>query len=196
MTGETRARTGANATIDDGATVGYSHDPDAPPARLGDDATVRAGTIIYTGVETGDDFSTGHNALVREDTTIGDDVLVGTDAVLDGTTTIGSHVSLQTGVYLPTNTTVGDQVFVGPRAVLTNDPHPVRREADLAGPTLEDGVSVGANATLLPDITIGEGSFVAAGAVVTRDVPPETLAVGVPARHEPLPDSLSGGNSI
>ncbi|WP_160132750.1 acyltransferase [Halococcus salsus] len=196
MTGETRAHTGRNATIDDGATVGYSHDPDAPPARLGDDATVRAGTIVYADVEVGDGFSTGHNALVREATRIGDDVLVGTDAVVDGTTTIGSHVSLQTGVYLPTNTTIGSQVFVGPRAVLTNDPHPVRREADLAGPTLEDGVSVGANATILPGVSIGEGSFVAAGAVVTRDVPPETLALGVPARHEPLPDSLSGENSI
>jgi acetyltransferase-like isoleucine patch superfamily enzyme len=191
---ETRARLGANSHVDDGATVGYVHDADASPAKLGDDATVRAGTIVYADTTIGDEFTTGHNALVREDTTIGDDVVVGTDTTIDGSTSIGSRVSLQTGVYVPTHTDIGSRVFVGPRAVLTNDPHPVRREADLAGPTLENGVSVGANATLLPDITVGEDAFVAAGAVVTEDVPPETLAVGVPARHEPLPETLTGTN--
>jgi len=93
------------------------------------------------------------------------------------------------------NTTLGDRVFVGPNAVLTNDPAPLRRETDLEGPTLEDDASVGANATILPGVTVGAGAFVAAGAVVTEDVPPETLAIGVPARHEPLPEELDGGNT-
>ena len=191
-----RARLGTNSSVDDGATVGYVHDADAPPAEIGDDATVRDGTIVYADTAIGDGFTTGHNAVVREETTVGDDVLVGTDTVIDGSSTIGSHVSLQTGVYVPTETTIGDRVFVGPRAVLTNDPHPVRREADLAGPTIEDDASIGANATLLPDVTVGAGAFVAAGAVVTEDVPAETLAVGVPARHEPLPEDLTGANQL
>jgi acetyltransferase-like isoleucine patch superfamily enzyme len=193
---ETRVRLGAHSHVDDDATVGYVHDADAHPAELGDDATVRAGTIVYADTTIGDDFTTGHNALVREGTTIGDDVLVGTDTTIDGSSTIGSHVSLQTGVYIPTQTDIGSQVFVGPRAVLTNDPYPVRREVDLTGPTLEDGVSVGANATLLADIEVGAGAFVAAGAVVTENVPAETLAVGVPARHEPLPEALTGANQL
>ena len=193
---DAHAETGTRSNIDSGATVGYAHAPDAEPAKIGDDATVRAGTIIYADVRVGDDFTTGHNALVREDTTIGDDVLVGTDTTIDGSSTIGSHVSLQTGVYVPTHTTIGSQVFVGPRAVFTNDPYPIRREADLAGPTLEDHVSIGANATLLPGVRVGEGSFVAAGAVVVRDVPPKTIAVGVPARHEPLPKELDAKNTI
>lgn len=196
MSDETRVRLGANSRIDDGATVGYVHDADAPPAVIGDDATVREGTIVYADSSIGDEFTTGHNAVVREETTVGDDVLVGTDTTIDGSSTIGSHVSLQTGVYVPTETTIGDRVFVGPRAVLTNDPHPLRREADLVGPTLEDDASIGANATLLPDVTVGEGAFVAAGAVVAEDVPPETLAVGVPARHEPLPEDLTGENQL
>ncbi|WP_256687763.1 acyltransferase [Halococcus qingdaonensis] len=196
MSDETRARLGANSRIDDGATVGYVHDADASPAVIGDDATVRDGTIVYADTSIGDEFTTGHNAVVRENTTVGDDVLVGTDTTIDGSSTIGSHVSLQTGVYVPTETTIGDRVFVGPRAVLTNDPHPLRREADLVGPTLEDDVSIGANATLLPDVTVGKGAFVAAGAVVTEDVPAETLAVGVPARHEPLPEDLTGANQL
>ncbi|HET7324684.1 MAG TPA: acyltransferase [Halococcus sp.] len=193
---ETRAQTGTHSRIDDGATVGYVHTEDAQPAQIGDNATIRAGTIVYADTEIGDEFTTGHNALVRENTTIGDDVLVGTDTTIDGSTTIGSHVSLQTGVYVPTHTEIANQVFVGPRAVLTNDPFPVRRETDLVGPVLEDHVSVGANATLLPGVRIGEKAFVAAGAVVTEDVPEQTLAIGVPARHEPLPEELTTDNTI
>ena len=85
---------------------------------------------------------------------------------------------------------------LGPRAVLTNDAYPVRRETELDGPTIEDHVSVGANATILPGVTVGEGSFVAAGAVVDRDVPPDALAMGVPAEFGALPDVLEGGNAI
>ena len=189
-------RLGDDCQISPDATVGHRHRDDATPPVLGDRATVRSGTIVYADVEIGDDFTTGHDVLVREDTVVGDDVVVGTDTVIDGTTTIGSHVSLQTGVYVPTNTTIGDEVFVGPKAVLTNDAYPIRKDFDLEGPTLEDHVSVGANATLLPGVTVGEGSFVAAGAVVTDDVPSETLAVGAPAEHRPLPEVLEGGNRI
>lgn len=190
-------RVGADSQLDPDTTVGYRHAEDAAPAVLGARATVRSGSIIYADVEIGDDFTTGHNVVVREETTIGDDVLVGTRTVVDGYSTIGSAVSLQTGVYVPSHTDIGDNVFVGPQATLTNDPHPVRREdTDLQGPTLADGVSVGANATLLPDVTVGEDAFVAAGAVVTEDVPPGTLAVGVPARTCDLPTELEGGNTL
>ncbi|WP_238479993.1 acyltransferase [Natranaeroarchaeum sulfidigenes] len=175
--------------------IGTPGEEGDPPA-FGTDATIRSGTIIYSGVQIGDRFQTGHNAVVRERTAIGDDVTVGTNAVIDGKTTIGSSVSLQTGVYVPPYTDIGDQVFLGPHAVCTNDPYPVRRDDGLVGPTLEDHVSIGANAVLLPGVTIGEGSFVAAGAVVTEDVPPETLAVGAPAVHRELPEPLDGGNLI
>lgn len=166
------------------------------PPVIGRESTIRSGAIIYPDVRIGDRFLTGHNVLIREETTIGDDVIVGTNAVIDGTTTVGSRVSMQTGVYVPAETTIGDDVFLGPHAVLTNDPYPIRRDVDLVGPIIENDVSVGANATILPDVAIGQGSFVAAGAVVTEDVPPRTLAVGTPAVHRPLPESLQGGNDI
>ena len=193
---ETRLELGNDCLIDDPDSVGYVHDESAAPAIVGERARIRKGTIVYCDVEIGDDFITGHNALIREQTTIGDSVIVGTETVIDGTTEIGSHVSLQTGVYIPTETTIGSNVFVGPRAVMTNDPFPVRKDADLVGPTLEDGVSVGANATILPGVRIGAGSFVAAGAIVTEDIPPNTLALGTPARHRDLPESLSGENQL
>lgn len=167
----------------------------SPPV-IGRNSTVRSGAIIYPDVMIGDRFTTGHNVLIREETTIGDDVVVGTNTVIDGASTVGSNVSMQTGVYVPRETTIGDNVFLGPHAVLTNDPYPIRKQVDLVGPILEDGVSVGANATLLPGVAIGEGSFVAAGAVVTEDVPPNTLAVGTPAVHRPLPEPLQEGNEI
>lgn len=176
--------------------IGYEYDDETREPIIGSDATIRPGTIIYDDVIIGDGFSTGHNAVVRELTEIGDDVLVGTNTTIDGNTTVGSHVSMQTGVYVPSETTIGNHVFLGPCAVLTNDPYPLREDVDLEGPVIEDHASIGANATLLSGVTVGRGSFVAAGAVVTEDVPERTLAVGVPARHEPLPESLEGGNDV
>ena len=187
---------GENATIDDDTTVGYQYDTDVGPTVVGTDARIRAGTRIYADVEIGNEFTTGHDALVREDTTVGDSVILGTKSVLDGSVAVGNEVSIQTGVYVPPETEIGDRVFLGPNAVLTNDPYPLRREEDLEGPTLHAGVSIGANATILPGVTVGENAFVAAGAVVTEDVPPSTLAVGVPATHKPLPAALDGENVI
>lgn len=185
---------GPNATIDRAAVIGHVYDEDCQPAVLGDDVTVRAGTIIYGDVVTGDRLNTGHNALIREETSIGDDVLVGTNTVIDGYSTVGSNVSLQTGVYVPSETEIGSNVFIGPQATLTNDPYPLRESVELEGPVVADDASIGANATLLPGVHLGERSFVAAGAVVTDDVPADTLAVGNPAKHRPLPETLQGGN--
>ncbi|MXR40355.1 N-acetyltransferase [Halobaculum sp. WSA2] len=181
----------SDASVHPGATI--KRDADRGPT-FGTEPTVREGTVIYADVEVGDRFTTGHHAVVREGTTVGDDVLVGTQSVLDGDCTVGDDVSIQTGVYCPTGTTIGDRVFLGPHAVLTNDPYPIRTDADLEAPTLEDDVSVGANATVLPGVTVGEGAFVAADALVTEDVPPGTLAVGSPAEFRPLPEELEGGN--
>jgi len=191
----TAVETGRDPEIAETATVGEPH-RGGGVTRLGDDATVRAGTVIYENVTAGDRFTTGHQAVVLADCSFGDDVLVGTRATVDGDVTVGSRVSLQTGAYLPPDTTVRDDVFVGPHAVVTNDPYPVREGSEIDGITVESGASIGANATLLPGLTVGEDAFVAAGALVAEDVPPETVAVGVPARHEPLPERLRGGNDL
>jgi len=195
-TEQTAVRLGDRSTVSDLATVGYEYDADAGETVLGADATIRSGSIIYADVRAGTGLTTGHNVLIREHTALGDDVLVGTNTVIDGETTVGSHVSLQTNVYVPTATEIGDNVFVGPGAVLTNDPYPVRQDVELAGPTVADSASIGANATVLPGVTVGEGAFVAAGAVVCEDVPARTLAAGVPAEIRPLPDQLDGPNRI
>ncbi len=158
---------------------------------IGKNALIRSGTIIYCDVIIGDDFQTGHNVMIREQTTIGDRVAIGTGTVIEGHSTIGNDVSLQSMIYIPTNTRIGNCVFIGPNAVLTNDRYPPRKIGGLKGPVIRDGAALGANATLLPGICIGEGSLVAAGAIVTRDVPDHMLAIGSPARIKPLPCQMN-----
>ena len=86
--------------------------------------------------------------------------------------------------FVPEYTVLKTGCWIGPRAVLTNAPHPRCPEVArcIKGPTIEPGAKIGANATVLPAITIGRNAVVGAGAVVTRDVPPETVVVGNPAR--------------
>lgn len=193
---ETDARIGDGAEIQPGAIVGLKYKPEAGPAVIGARARIRAGAIIYGDVEIGDDFQTGHQVLLRENTRIGRHVLLGTQSVIDGQVTIGDFVKIETHVYIPTHVTIGSFVFIGPGVTITNDRYPLKlRDAyKPEGATLEDGVTIGGGVTLLPGVTIGRDAFVAAGAIVTGDVPPDSLAVGAPAKIKPLPDHLRERN--
>lgn len=157
---------------------------------IGKNAVIRSGTIIYCDVTIGDHFQTGHNVMIREKTKIGNQVAIGTSAVIEGSTIIGNDVSLQSMVYVPTDTVIGNHVFIGPNTVLTNDRYPPTCIGGLKGPQIRDGAAIGANATLLPGVCIGEGALVAAGAIVTRDVPAHMLAIGAPAKIADLPEKM------
>jgi acetyltransferase-like isoleucine patch superfamily enzyme len=154
---------------------------------IGDHAVLRSGTVIYCDVKIGNRFQCGHNVLIRERTTIGDNTAIGTASVVEGDCTIGNDVRIQSMVFVPTNTMIGNGVFIGPAAVLTNDRYPPTGKPELKGPVLEDHAVVGANATVLPGVRVGAGAAVAAGALVTRDVPSGMMAIGVPARFRELP---------
>lgn len=162
-----------------------------------DNALIRSNTVIYCNVHIGKNFRTGHDVLIRENTIIGEDVLVGSHVIIEGHVTIGNHVNIQSNVYIPTNSIIEDFCFIGPNAVLTNDKYPpVRKGGEMKGPVLRRGVSVGANATILPGVEIGEGSMVAAGAIVTKDVPSWKLAIGIPARFKDLTKDLRVLNKL
>jgi len=161
---------------------------------IGKNSVIRSGTILYCDVITGDFFQTGHNVVIREETRIGDRVSIGTATVIDGHTTIGNDVNLQSRVYLPTNTRIGNRVFIGPNAIFTNDRYPPSRIGGLDGPHVMDGAAIGANATLLPGVCIGEGALVAAGAIVTRDLPDHMMAIGAPAKIRVLPKIMKPDN--
>ena len=194
---KTNAELGKNSIIQDDVVLGLVYRDGCDHLIIGDNAVIRSGTIIYADVKIGNEFKTGHYVLIREKTEIGDNVLVGTQTVIDGQTKIGSNVSIQTGVYIPLNTVIGDNVFIGPRAVLTNDMYPLRKNGgkdELKGAIIKNNVSIGANSTIIPGVTLNEGAFIAAGAVVTRDVPAWHRAVGIPARFFPLGDDLKVEN--
>jgi acetyltransferase-like isoleucine patch superfamily enzyme len=157
---------------------------------LGNHAVIRSGTIFYCDVVIGDDFSCGHHVLIRENTRIGHRVAVGTASIIEGRVTIGNDVNLQSLVYIPTDTIIEDRVFIGPNTVLTNDRYPPSRNGRLQGPTIRKNAAVGANVTILPGVCIGEGSLVAAGAIVTKDVPARKLAIGSPAKIRDLPGAV------
>ncbi|MFA0822223.1 MAG: DapH/DapD/GlmU-related protein [Methanomethylovorans sp.] len=202
---------GAGTVVMENVTLGYPEhrilmeiinkgieieDHDFPGTIIGKDSFIRAGTTIFSNVKTGDNFKTGHHAMIRENTTIGNSVLVGTNVIIDGNVRIGNNVSIQGNVYIPTHVTIEDNVFIGPCAVLANDKYPIRGEYVALGPILRKGASIGANATLVPGVEIGEGSMVAAGALVTKDVPPWKLAIGCPAKITELPEKLKQLNKI
>ena len=149
---------------------------------VGRDCVVRSGTCIYSDVTIGDFVSFGHNAIVRENVRIGKHTMVGTGVVIDGSCQIGERVSIQTGAYIPTNCKIEDSVFLGPHAVLTNDKYVTQKKTKLQGPTIRRGASIGANSLLMPCIEVGEGSIVGAHSLVTRNIPPRSIYVGVPAK--------------
>lgn len=178
--------------IQPGAIVGLKYRDDCKAAKLGDNACIRAGAIIYGDVIAGDNFQTGHGVLVRENTRIGNHVLVGTNTVIDGDVIISDFVKIESNCYLPSATRIGHHVFFGPGVVLTNDRYPLKmRDAyKPEGPVIEDGVTLGGGVVVCPGVRIGEGSFIAAGAVVTGDVAPMSLVTGLPGRAVPLPEKL------
>lgn len=117
-------------------------------------------------------------AVVGRDCNICDHVFIENDVA------VGDRVTVKSGVQLWDGVTLEDDVFVGPNATFTNDPFPRSRQRPdaFARTVVRAGASIGANATLLPGIEIGQGAMVGAGAVVTHDVPPGVVVTGNPAR--------------
>jgi acetyltransferase-like isoleucine patch superfamily enzyme len=134
-------------------------------------------------------------AHVMAGASIGRHCNVGDHAFVESGASIGNNVTLKNQVCVWEGVTLEDDVFVGPRVTFTNDRHPrsprmaqvgeryKRRENWLLPTVVERGASIGASATILPGIRVGRYSMVAAGALVTADVPPFALVLGVPARR-------------
>jgi acetyltransferase-like isoleucine patch superfamily enzyme len=126
-------------------------------------------------------------AHVQEQARIGADCNVGEHAFVEDGVVVGDGVTIKNGVLLWSGVTVEDEVFLGPGAVFTNDaspraPYP-KGPAGWQATLVRRGATVGANATVLPGLTIGRWAMVGAGSVVTGDVPAHALVVGNPARQ-------------
>ncbi len=185
---------GENARIDEDVVLGYRYPGDSRPLRIGDHAIIRSGTIIYANTTVGDRFQCGHQVLIRAEVTIGHRCVVHHKCTLEGRLSIGNGVKIMAHVYLPSATEIGNMVFIGPGTMFLNDKYPMRRAAGVQGPRIEDHVCIGGGVTIGPEVRVGRNSVIGAGSLVNKDVPPDTLAYGVPARHQPLPELLSHGN--
>jgi len=151
---------------------------------LGAGVSVGAGAVVFAGASVGPDTIIGDQSYLRERAWVGEGSVIGRGSVVDNDVRIGARVRIQTGVYLTAFSVVEDDVFVGPGASTTNDDTMNRHGSHmpLRGATLRRACRVGGSVVLTPGVEIGEEAFVAAGAVVTRDVPPRGVAIGVPAR--------------
>ncbi len=140
---------------------------DVQTKAIGEGTRIWQYTVVLPGARIGRDCNLNAHCLVENDVVIGD------------------RVTLKSGVYLWDGTTVEDDVFIGPNATFTNDkfPRSRRKPEQFQRIVLKRGASIGANATILGGVTIGEGAIVGAGSVVTRDVLPGVIVRGNPARE-------------
>jgi acetyltransferase-like isoleucine patch superfamily enzyme len=147
--------------------AGYVH-----PAAIVESRSVGAGTRIWAF------------AHVLPGAVIGADCNICDHTFIENDVRVGDRVTVKCGVQLWDGITVEDDVFIGPNATFTNDPFPRSKHHLDAYPrtVVKRGASIGANATILPGLTIGEGAMIGAGAVLTHDAPPNAVLVGNPAR--------------
>jgi acetyltransferase-like isoleucine patch superfamily enzyme len=184
---------GDGVTIQDGAILGKRPKlaPTSGSAPIGEEplvigagAAICAQAIVFAAARIGAGSIVGDQAFVRERSVIGADTVVGRGSAVDNDVVIGDRVKIQTSVYITGFSVIEDDVFVGPCAMTTNDDTMNRHGDDhlLKGATLRRACRIGGGVVLTPGVEIGEEAFVAAGAVVTADVPPRGFVMGVPGR--------------
>jgi UDP-2-acetamido-3-amino-2,3-dideoxy-glucuronate N-acetyltransferase len=155
-----------------------------PSAVVSEKATIGKRTKIWV------------NSQIRENVKIGEDCIISKDTYIDHAVTIGSRVKIQNSVSIYNGVTIEDDVFIGPNACFTNDrvPRAFTPDWKITHTYICKGASIGANATIVCGVTIGEYAMIAAGSVVTKNVEPYSLVMGNPARHRSYIDKL--GNKI
>src|SRR4051812_15216897 len=184
---------GAGCEVQDGAVLGkppkLARHSTAPrdagdPLVVEDGAVICCGAIVFAGARVGSGAIVGDQAFVRERARVGAGSVIGRGSAVDNDVVIGERVRVQTDVYLTAYSLVEDDVFVGPGVRTTNDSTMSRHDAtyEVRGAVLRRACRIGGAAVLVPGIEVGEEAFVAAGAVVTRDVPARGVVMGVPAR--------------
>ncbi|MDD3827660.1 MAG: acyltransferase [Anaerolineae bacterium] len=176
---------GEGHQVDRGAILGYltGRKIESQVLRIGPRARIRSGTVLYAGSTIGAGLETGHNVVIREENVIGDNLNIWNSSTIDYGCQIGDGVKIHCNVYVAQFTILEDDVFLAPGVMVANDPHPLCAH-HLKGPTIKKGARIGINVTLLPGVVVGEGAMVGAGSVVTRDIPPFTVAYGSPARPQ------------
>ncbi|MBP7461032.1 MAG: N-acetyltransferase [Candidatus Delongbacteria bacterium] len=190
------SRLGDAIRIDDGSVIGkqpmkgkrsaVAQGGTYPGAVIGSEVTIGTGVIIYAGSSIGSGCLVADQASIREEVEIGDMTIVGKGVSIENKVRIGSRVKLELGCYITALSQIEDYVFVAPMVTTTNDNYLGRteqRKQAFKGVTIKRGARIGGNATILPGRIIAEDAVIAAGSVVTRDVPPAQIWKGNPARY-------------
>jgi acetyltransferase-like isoleucine patch superfamily enzyme len=155
------------------------------PAVVEDDCLVGAMVVIYAGCRIGSKVMVADLASVREDVVIGEMTIIGRGVTVENKVSIGKRCKIETEAYVTALSEIGDFCFISPEVTFTNDNFMGRTKERFKhhkGVTMKRGARVGANATVLPGLTVEEDGLVGAGAVVTRNVPARKIVVGAPAR--------------
>ena len=181
------------AIVGDNVIIGYrdikpNQNASAEPivTEIGKSVRIRSGSVIYWGTRIGSNSMVGHNTVIRENTIIGHDTYIGSLTSIEGDAKIGNYVGIQTQCYITKFCDIGDYTFIATFFVGANDHLMSHMRAkhgqNLIGFTTEKYVRIAVGVTVLPGIHFGEGCIIAAGSVVTKDVPPYKVVMGVPAR--------------
>lgn len=177
-----------NVVIDDECSIGAfcelgvpSALSDGSPLSIGARSVIRSHCIFYEGSCFGPRLTTGHHATIREGTYAGTNLQIGTLSDIQGDCRIGDYVRLHSNVHIGKKSTIKDFVWIFPYVVLTNDPHPPSEY--LIGATVEEYAAIATMSVILPGVTIGSGALVGAHSSVSKDVRPDTIVAGAPAKY-------------
>lgn len=172
---------GEDSTIESHSILGHpSPLAEGVPLNIGRNAYIRSHSIFYQGSTFGNGLTTGHRVTVRERTTAGDNLQIGTLSDIQGHCSIGNYVRFHSNVHIGQKSKIGNFVWIFPYVVLTNDPHPP--SSVCIGATVDDFAAIATMSVVLPGVKIGKGALVGAHSSVSRDVAPETVVVGAPAK--------------
>lgn len=150
------------------------------PLVIGNDAVIRSHSVFYEGSTFGEKLVTGHRVTIRELTTAGNGFQIGTLGDIQGHCEIGDYVKCHSNVHIGQHSTVGNYVWIFPYVVLTNDPHPPSEV--MAGVTVEDFAVIATMSVILPGVTVKKGALVGAHSSVNKDVNPDAVVAGSPAK--------------
>lgn len=150
------------------------------PLIIGKGAVIRSHSVLYEGSTFGENLVTGHRVTIRELTTAGDGFQIGTLGDIQGHCHIGDYVKCHSNVHIGQHSTIGNYVWIFPYVVLTNDPHPPSEV--MVGVTIEDFAVIATMSIILPGVTVKKGALVGAHSSVNKDVNPDAVVAGSPAK--------------
>jgi len=175
---------GNNARIGEYVLLGVEPRKPTRKLQIGNNAVIRSHTVIYAGNKIGDNFQTGHCALIRENNVIGNNVSIGSHTVVERENIIEDDVRIHSHCFIPEFVIIKKKAWIGPRVTILNVLHPPcpKWEECAKNVVIEENAKIGGNVTILPRVKIGKNSLIGAGSVVTKDVPPDSVVAGNPAR--------------